>query len=69
MPLRDRRNADIRAEYVHLFNVEGKRNKVILALLSKKWYMAEDTIERIVFQRGRYRQTPSATASSAVLPA
>ena len=61
---RDQRNADIRNEYFHLFRSEGKRNEVILTQLAKKWYMAEDTIERIVFQRGHYKPQ-SVAASSA----
>lgn len=54
--LRDQRNEQIRKEFFRMHDVDGKRNEVIYALLSKKYFLAADTIERIVFQRGRYRE-------------
>lgn len=55
--LREQRNRQIRKEFFRLHDVEGKRNEVIYALLSQKYFLAPGTIERIVFQRGRYRAT------------
>ncbi|WP_080058313.1 hypothetical protein [Spirosoma aerolatum] len=62
--LRDQRNAKIRAEFFRMHDVEGKRNEVIYALLSQKYFLAADTIERIVFQRGRYRSVEGGAIAS-----
>lgn len=55
LSLQAKRNDAIRSEYFRMFNVQGKRNEVILRSLSDKYFLAPDTIERIVFRRGRYR--------------
>jgi hypothetical protein len=54
LPLREQRNAKIRAEYTFMYTIEGKRNDVILNQLSAKYFLAVDTVERIVWQRGHY---------------
>ena len=52
--LRDQRNAQIRADYTRLY-ASGQRSAFIIIGLSERYFLAEDTIERIVFQRGHYR--------------
>lgn len=51
---REKRNEQIRSEYQTQF-AAGLRSEVILETLARRWYLAPDTLERIVFQRGRYR--------------
>lgn len=53
MPRRVRRNQNIKDEFKRMY-AEGLRNEVILARLSDKYYLASDTIERIVWERGNY---------------
>mgnify|MGYP001808013997 CR=1 FL=1 len=54
LSLREQRNAQIRADYNYLYHTEGKRHDIIVNQLSTKFYLAVDTIERIVWQRGHY---------------
>ncbi len=61
--LREQRNAKIRLYYTTQFG-KGLRTAVIIKALSNQWCLAEDTIERIVFQRGRYRTTSAHSVSS-----
>ena len=61
--LRVERNARIRAEFQQQYE-RGQRVNFILAELSKRYYLAEDTLERIVFERGHYK--PTATSGTAL---
>ncbi|WP_338875691.1 hypothetical protein WBJ53_08695 [Spirosoma sp. SC4-14] len=53
--LKQKRNEAIRAEYQKMFTA-GKRNEFILEALSVKYFLTTDTLERIIFQRGRYKE-------------
>ncbi len=44
---------DIRKDFKSMHD-DGYRSQVIIKKLSKKYYMAESTIEDIVYQTGRY---------------
>lgn len=66
--LRDERNARIRADFQNQYE-RGQRVNFILKDLSGRYFLAEDTLERIVFERGYYRQAATVGASSALTTA
>lgn len=46
----DIRNRLIAEEYVHLFFIEGKRDKIIYETLADKYFLEPDTVRKIVLR-------------------
>jgi hypothetical protein len=55
LPRREQRNEQIKADF-NTYHKDGFRNEIIYEKLAAKYYLAPDTIERIVFGRGTYRK-------------
>ncbi len=47
---KDKRNALIKEDYVHLYFTEGKREEVIWADLADKYFLEPDTIRKLILK-------------------
>ncbi|MEZ0611951.1 hypothetical protein ACAW74_25790 [Fibrella sp. WM1] len=62
------RNEAIRSKYFSRHD-KGFRNEIIVADLAMEFFLSLDTVQKIVWQRGHYRQRESTVATQQTLQA